>query len=331
METHFANDQISAARIREALVDVAKAIRGADCLKQLGFFGSTTFADWVNLQVNDLEMHSEPLRKIQAQGEISSGPAKSSRAQISSEIEVLLTDLSGRVDRLGHLKRDAIRLVQMLGIGEKEMRGKQDCIKSLIPRQHDKAFLAGMNEFANSMTFQATEIVNLTASLEVVLKPEYAQRLIMATQAGKRPIRTALTAECQKFRSLIEEASDNQGVAADAVQEVGAQPGYSRTSKQAPSPLQVAQDESGVNPQIQLRRKELGNPLSDGEVARRTEVYFMQLWGLEVDQAKCAEILFFEPTASRGISIHDLLGLSNTDAILDQSKTQLMARFTRRG
>lgn len=305
-----------------------EAVRLADALndtQDFSAFADEAVVDWIELQDQDLITSSKPIRKLQDLH--SAVEAEVLKARFSKSDD-LIENLTERTKRLVVLKNDLLEVKELKAkLSDRQQSGQaafnrhqSDDAKSKLDAEFE-SLLASLDEMAQDLM---TRVERLAGFFETANAP----RILQAAEAGRRPIRDALDAEAEGLREFISSLKPQ-------VREQEPPTSHPSTAQrdgaiQQDGPQIEGRGDNAPNPQIQLRRKELGGALSAGEVYRRTEVYFKSLWDAEIEQRHCGAILIFEPTASRGISIHDLLGLSNTDAMLEQAKTQILARFGRR-
>jgi hypothetical protein len=320
-------DQRSATQVRHILVDAANSVAAVNNIECLREFRSNSFRYWVSQQGVDLSSQCDVIRKTQELLVDNLDPDVAEAISISTD---RIKEMTLRSARLKELQADAESLGSLSDTVSASLRDNRDDIQNLRAGQQDDNLIAKMTPFAKVINEQVIEISRLIEKLSPVLAGDRATALLRAATTGTRPIKDALDRDIERLAEL-ETRIDTSRLAEKSNTDTASAAEVRPTSqRQQPGPAEVAAESSGVNPQIQLRRKELGGALSDGEVARRSEVYFRSLWALDINQSHCGAILIFEPSVSRGINIHDLLGLSNTDAMLEQAKTQIMARFGRR-
>ena len=316
--THFLNIFAEAARL-------VGEVRNLDNLNE---FCTDAFKTWIGQQEEDLLSQSEKIRKIQDILASSIDPEVNEALGIS---EGRIKDTTARAARLKNLQSSAKHLVEVSGKVSASLGEYHSDIANLKTGEQNEALMAKMAAYADVITVQLDAISRLTGELSPSLQTAKATPLLRAAASSSRPIKDALAKDVARLTGLYHQCSAAIASQQTNAVEENVEEKVPPSRHQQLGPADVAANNSGVNPQIQLRRKELGTALSDAEVIRRTEAYFRSLWDLDICQSHCGTILFFEPSVSRGINIHDLLGLSNTDTMLVQAKTQIMARFGRRG
>jgi len=285
-------------------------------------FADDAVVNWIELQDQDLLTSSEPVRKLQDSLLGSEDEDLNSRLRKSDD---LIKNLTERTRRLVDHKNDLLEVKELKEKLSDKLRSGQTAFEKFQSDDAESEMDLEFETLLASLEGLAQDLTMRVERLIAFLQSENAPRILQASEAGRRPIRDALDAEAEALREILSSMEAQQEPAAQ--QPLSAQ---REGSMQQDGPQIKGHGSNDPNPQIQLRRKELGGALSAGEVYRRAEVYFRSLWDAEIEQRHCGAILFFEPTVSRGISIHDLLGLSNTDVMLEQAKTQILARFGRR-
>lgn len=80
----------------------------------------------------------------------------------------------------------------------------------------------------------------------------------------------------------------------------------------------------GIPPQ---RAKEFGRPYSAKEIEYHAETFLKSLWAAGAHQTRVAEILNFKPAVAKGITVHTLLEYRRGIDLLQEAKTELVARF----
>ncbi|HDZ53585.1 hypothetical protein LCGC14_0045400 [marine sediment metagenome] len=319
-------DHKSATPYWQKVQGIRQSVQSVDTIPHFSNVVDEAVLSWIDAQVEDLSVYAKPIRKIQE--DFANCDIGHLQTRISKS-DALIKNLTHRTERLVDLKRDAVDVRALAERLNGQLRDHQADFEKLDADPTGSQSLAEFEGLMSSLEAKAQDLEQKVEVLSAKLQSETTARMLQAAQEGRRPIRDALAKECEKLREYV--SSQNLVTAAPAgataPEPIASKPA---ASKQQSGPPIKGQSNSDPNPQIQLRRKELGGALSAGEVYRRTEVYFKALWEAEIEQKHCGAILFFEPTASRGISIHDLLGLSNTDVILEQAKTQILARFGRR-
>jgi|Cruoilmetagenom7_1024161.scaffolds.fasta_scaffold01462_7 hypothetical protein len=326
MDIVLERDQESATALREELLALVRDLRAAEETPYLSEFSTADVLEWMGLQAKDLAAYSVPIRKLQEDFELSKVDPLEARFAMTN---ALIENLTSRTANLVSLKAEAHKFNELRQTLHRTLRDNQADISKLGTTNMTPGILEQMKALTSYTTAQVREIQTSAAVIKNSVHSNTAVRILQAAREGKRPIRDALVAELGSLHeaaSSMKPASHGQDDEASST----ATPNSMEDASTLDAPQVDAEEYSGPNPQIQLRRKELGGALSVGEVFRRTEVYFKALWAEGIEQRHCGAILVFEPSVSRGISIHDLLGLSNTDPMLDQAKTQIMARFARR-